>query len=57
MEKPLRWNEYDGKGDMDEHMQLMNDWINYYNTDKASKCKLLALTLVGPISLILGIRP
>lgn len=40
--------EYDGKRDLDEHMQLANDRLNYFSADEASKGKLFALTLVGP---------
>lgn len=48
VEKPPKLGEYDGKEDTDEHMQLVNDQVNYFNTDEASKCKLFALALVGP---------
>lgn len=48
MKKSTKLREYEGKGDPDEHVQLVNDWMNYFSTDKASKCKLFALTLVGP---------
>lgn len=47
MEKPPKLGEYDGKGDIDEHVQLVNDQLNYFSADEASKCKLFALTLVG----------
>lgn len=38
--------EYNRKGDSDEHVQLINDRLNYSNMDEGSKCKLFALTLV-----------
>lgn len=47
MDKPLKLCEYDGKGDHDEHVQLVDDRLNYFSTDEASKCKLFTLTLVG----------
>lgn len=48
MEKPPKLCEYDGKGDSHEHIQIINDQLNYFITDKASKCKFFTLTLVGP---------
>lgn len=47
MEKPHNLSEYNRKGDPYKHTQLVNDWMNYYSIDEASKCKLFALTLVG----------
>lgn len=48
MENPPKLREYDGKGDSDKHMHLVNDLLNYFDADKASKGKLFAFTLVGP---------
>lgn len=47
IQKPLKLGECNGKGDPDEHIQLVNDRLNYYSADEAFKFKLLALTLVG----------
>lgn len=46
MDKPPKMGKYDGKGDPDEHMYLVNDWINYFSIDDTSSCKLFALTLI-----------
>lgn len=46
MYKLPKLGEYDGKGDLDKSMQLINK-LNYYGVDEASKCKSLALMLVG----------
>lgn len=46
MQKPTKLGEYDGKGDLDEYVKLVNDRINYYSVDDTSKWKLLELTLV-----------
>lgn len=32
MHKPHKLREYEGKGDPDEHIQLVNDRIYYYST-------------------------
>lgn len=47
MQKPPKLEEYNGKGNPDEHVKLVNYRFNYYSADDASKCKMLALTLVG----------
>lgn len=52
MKKPPMLGEYNGKGDPAEHMQIVNDRLDYYNTDDASKCKLLAVMLVKPARLL-----
>lgn len=39
------------EGDPDEHVQVVYEQLNYFGTDDASKCKLFALTLVGPTRL------
>lgn len=46
MESPPKLREYDGNGDLDEHIQLVNERLNYFNIDEAYKCKLFSLTLV-----------
>lgn len=53
MKKPPMLGEYNGKGYPDEHMQFINDRLDYYNVDDASKCKLLELMLVIPARLLL----
>lgn len=40
-------SKYNGKVYLDEHVQLVNDQLNYLNIDKVFKCKLFALTMVG----------
>lgn len=45
MKKPPKIWEYDGKGDHDEHIQLVNDRMNYFSNDKASNWKFFVLTL------------
>lgn len=47
MEKPPKLSKYNYKGYLDEHVQLFNERLNYFNGDEASKCKLSAITLVG----------
>lgn len=44
MEKLTKLGEYNGKENMYEHVQLVNNKLNYLSVDKASKCKLFALT-------------
>lgn len=51
MGKSPKLGEYDGKGDPYKQVQLVNDRINYFSIDEASKCKLFALTLVHPTML------
>lgn len=51
MHKPHKLGEYNGKGDHDEHVQLVNDRIKYNNTNNASKFKLSTLTLMRPTRL------
>lgn len=43
--------EYNGKGDPGEHVQLINDQLNYFHTDKSFECKLFMLTLIGSTKL------
>lgn len=57
MEKSLNLNDFDVKGGLDKHVQLVNDRLNYFSVDEASKCKLFALTLVGPTMLWLNGLP
>lgn len=40
MEKPPKMGNYDGKGDPDKHMQLVNNRLSYFSVDGVSKCKL-----------------
>lgn len=51
MERLSKLGDNDGKGDLDKHVQLINEWLNYYSAEKALKCKLFVLTLVGPSKL------
>lgn len=46
MENPSKLSEYDGKENPYVLVQLINERLNYFNTDEASKCKLFALTLI-----------
>lgn len=46
MEKSPKLSDYDGKGDPDEHVQLVNDRMSYFSIDNAPKCKLFMLTQV-----------
>lgn len=39
--------EYDEKGYPGVYVQIVNDRLNYFYADEASKCKLFALTLVS----------
>lgn len=45
LEKPMKLNNYDGKGDLDKYVRHVDDRLNYYPTDEAAKCKFFALTL------------
>lgn len=45
MEKPPKLSEYNGKGDPNKHVQLINERLNYFNADKASKWKNFVLNL------------
>lgn len=47
MEEPPKLGDYNVKRDPDEHVQVVNDRLNYFSADDASKCKLFVLTLVG----------
>lgn len=44
--KTPKMNEYNEKGDIDKHMQLINECLNYFHVEEASKCKLCALNLM-----------
>lgn len=37
MEKLPKLGEYNGKGDLDELMLLVNDQLNYFSVEEASK--------------------
>lgn len=37
LEKPLKLNEYNGKRDPNEHMQLVDKCLDYFHVDEASK--------------------
>lgn len=51
MKKPPKLGKYNGKGDLEEHIQLIDDRLNYFIANKASKYKLFTLTLVRPTRL------
>lgn len=40
-------HSYDRKGDSDEHMQHVDDRLDYYHVNEALKCNLFTLTLTG----------
>lgn len=42
---------FNGKGDPIKHAQLVNNRLNYFSIDDASKCNLFAETLIGPARL------
>lgn len=46
MEKLPKLAHYDGKLDLNNHVQVVNDHLNYFSDKKESKCKLFVLTLV-----------
>lgn len=46
MVKKPNLSEYDGKGDPDEHMQVVNERVNYFKANSVSQCNLLAMTLI-----------
>lgn len=47
IEKMPKLGEHDEKGYPGEYVQIVNDRLNYFYVDEASKCKLFALTLVS----------
>lgn len=57
MEKPSRLTDYDGKGDPDEHVQVMDNWLSYFSIDDAFKCNLFALNLFEPSRLWFNVLP
>lgn len=46
MEEPPKLAKYDGNADSDEHMQHVNDLLNYFSIDDTYKFKLFALNLI-----------
>lgn len=50
MEKPPKLGEYDGKGGRDEHVQQVNDRMNYSNANEASK--MLVCINYGRVDLV-----
>lgn len=57
VEKSPKLSDYDGKGDPDEHVQLVNDQLSYFSIDDASKCKLFMLTQVDLTLLWFNVLP
>lgn len=51
MVKPPKLVKYDRKRNPDEHVELLNDRVNYFSINGASKCKYFTLTLIGPSKL------
>lgn len=47
LEKPRKIQSYDGIRDLDEHLEYVDNQLDYYHTDIVSKCKLFSLTLIG----------
>lgn len=45
MEKPLKLRSYDGNKDSDEHIDHVDDHLDYNHADTNVKCKLFMLTL------------
>ncbi|CAI8590956.1 unnamed protein product [Vicia faba] len=45
LEKPQKIQSYDETGDLDEHIEHMDNQLDYYHAHRAIKCKLFALTL------------
>lgn len=53
----MKLKEYDEKGDPDEHIQHVNDHLNYLYANKATKCKLFTLTSTGSAQLWFKVLP
>lgn len=51
MEKPPKTSEYNKKGIPDDHVQLVNDRLNYFNVEESSKCNMFIINLVGQTKL------
>lgn len=47
LKKPHMLNKYDWKWDSNEHVQLIDDCLNYLHAYDSFKCKLFALILTG----------
>lgn len=47
-EKPSKPGEYNGNGDYDKHVQLINNRLSYFRVDDVLKCKFFVFTLIGP---------
>lgn len=45
LDKPLKLWSYKGTGYPDEHVEHLDDQLDYYHTDRDSKWKLFVLTL------------
>lgn len=46
-DKHPKLSEYYRKEDPDKHVQLVNDRLNWLNANKASKCNMFTLTMIG----------
>lgn len=44
--KPLKFGDYEGIGDLDEHVKHIDNRLGYYHAHRVNKCKLFALTLI-----------
>lgn len=51
MVKSPNLSEYNEKRDPYEHVQIVNDLLNYFSVGKASKCRLFMLNMVSPAKL------
>lgn len=56
-EKLPKIGEYNGKGYLDEHIQLINESLSYFTLDETSKFKMFAMSLVVPATLWLNSLP
>lgn len=55
LEKPPKLLTYNGIKDLDEHIEHMDDLLDYDQAHEVVKCKLFALTLIDQPWL--GLRP
>lgn len=51
MEKTPKLTNYDRKGDPDEHVQLIDEQLSYFNTEDTSKYVLFDLIMIKPTRL------
>lgn len=46
LEKPPKLQDYNGDEDPKEHVEHVDDRLNYYHSDGDIKCKLFVLTMI-----------